>query len=77
MHLSALLGISILPQLARQEEDRDQLVYLRLSGFEPTRSIAVIRHLQRYQSRGAEQFLALLRQHTSEKHGKAAEEAPR
>ena len=25
------------------------------------REIAVIRHLQRYQSRGAEQFLALLR----------------
>jgi LysR family hydrogen peroxide-inducible transcriptional activator len=61
------LGISILPQLARQEHDRD-LVYLRLTGFEPTRDLAVIRHLQRYQSRGAEQFLALLRQHTRERN---------
>lgn len=55
------LGISILPQLARQEHDRDNLVYLRLTGSQPTRELAVIRHLQRYQSRGAEQFLELLR----------------
>lgn len=66
--VSTGLGISILPQLARQEDDRD-LVYLRLTGAEPTRDLAVIRHLQRYQSRGAEQFLALLREHTKEKHG--------
>lgn len=64
------LGISILPQIARQEHDRD-LVYLRLTGAEPTRSLAVIRHMQRYQSRGAEQFLALLRKHTQEHHGNA------
>jgi LysR family hydrogen peroxide-inducible transcriptional activator len=64
-------GISILPQLARQEHDED-LVYLRLTGSQPTRDIAVIRHMQRYQSRGAEQFLALLREHTREKHGTAA-----
>jgi LysR family hydrogen peroxide-inducible transcriptional activator len=61
------LGISILPQLARQEHDRD-LVYLRLTGAEPTRSLAVIRHMQRYQSRGAEQFLTVLRQYAREKH---------
>jgi len=54
------LGISILPQIARQEHDRD-LVYLRLTGSEPSRELAVVRHLQRYQSRGAEEFLALLR----------------
>lgn len=56
-------GISILPQVARLPEDRDTLTYLRLSGSAPTREIGVIRHLQRYQSRGAEQFLALLRDH--------------
>ncbi|MDB6094665.1 MAG: transcriptional regulator, LysR family [Verrucomicrobia bacterium] len=56
-------GISILPQVARRPEDRDTLNYLRLSGSAPTREIAVIRHLQRYQSRGAEQFLTLLREH--------------
>ncbi len=66
------LGISILPQLARQEYEQD-LVYLRLTGSEPTRDLAVIRHMQRYQSRGAEQFLALLREHTREKHGNVAE----
>ena len=54
-------GISILPQVAQLPEDRGTLTYLRLTGSTPTREIAVIRHLQRYQSRGAEQFLALLR----------------
>lgn len=63
------LGISILPQLARQEDDKDTLVYLRLTGAQPTRDLAVIRHLQRYQSRGAEQFLNLLRTYTRDKHG--------
>lgn len=62
------LGISILPQLARQENDRDNLVYLRLTGLQPTRDLAVVRHLQRYQSRGAEQFLTLLREHAREHH---------
>jgi len=57
------LGISLLPQLARLPDDRDSLTYLRITGSEPTRDLVVIRHLQRYQSRGAEQFLSLLRQH--------------
>lgn len=57
------LGISLLPQLARLPDDRETLTYLRLTGSAPTRDLVVIRHLQRYQSRGAEQFLALLRQH--------------
>ncbi len=56
------LGISLLPQLARLPDDRDSLTYLRLTGSEPTRELVVIRHLQRYQSRGAEQFLTLLRE---------------
>lgn len=57
------LGISLLPQIARLPDDRDTLTYLRLTGTAPTRQLAVIRHLQRYQSRGAELFLTLLRQH--------------
>ena len=61
--VSSGLGISLLPQLARQAEDRESLTYLRLTGSEPTRELVVIRHLQRYQSRGAEQFLSLLREH--------------
>jgi len=57
------LSISLLPQLARLPDDRESLIYLRLTGSEPTRELVVIRHLQRYQSRGAEQFLTLLRKH--------------
>lgn len=57
------LGISILPQLARVQDDEGSLTYLRLTGSEPTREIAVIRHLQRYQSRGVQQFLSLLHDH--------------
>lgn len=59
------LGISILPQLARLPDDRGTLIYLKLSGSAPTRELAVVRHLQRYQSRGAEQFLSLLREDVS------------
>lgn len=62
LFVSLGLGISILPQLARQPRDHETLTYLRLTGTEPTREIAVIRHLQRYQSRGAEQFIAALRE---------------
>lgn len=37
------LGISILPQIARQPHDKD-LVYLRLTGSEPTRELAAALH---------------------------------
>ncbi len=62
LFISLGLGISILPQLARQPDDADGITYLRITGTQPTREIVVIRHLQRYQSRGAEQFLTLLRE---------------
>src|SRR5687767_169195 len=61
--ISSGLGISLLPQLARLPDDRDALTYLKLTGSEPTRELVVIRHLQRYQSRGAQQFLTVLRQY--------------
>ena len=61
------LGISILPEVARRPDDRGVLTYLRLTGTAPTRELAIIRHLQRYQSRGAEQFLTLLREHARPK----------
>jgi LysR family hydrogen peroxide-inducible transcriptional activator len=60
------VGISILPQVARDPADEANLVYIALSGGSPTRELAVIRHLQRYQSRGAEQFLTLLRERAAE-----------
>jgi LysR family hydrogen peroxide-inducible transcriptional activator len=54
-------GVSILPRVAQSPEDEQTLKYLHLHGSAPTRELAVFRHLQRYQSRGAEQFLAVLR----------------
>jgi LysR family hydrogen peroxide-inducible transcriptional activator len=58
------VGISILPQATITPEDRSSLICRALSGRSPTREIGVIRHQLRYQSRGAEQFLSLLREHT-------------
>lgn len=66
------LGISLLPELARQQDDRDTLTYLRLTGSQPTRELVVIRHLQRYQSRGAEQFLTLLREQVGQRERNGA-----
>src|SRR5580658_2633656 len=59
-------GISILPAGARSDGDRDTLAYVTLSDAEPNREIAVLKHMQRYQSRGAEQFLALVREGPAE-----------
>ncbi len=67
--VAAGLSISLLPQLARLPDDQEGLTYLRLTGSEPTRELVVIRHLQRYQSRGAEQFISLLRQHVQVQSG--------
>jgi LysR family hydrogen peroxide-inducible transcriptional activator len=58
-------AISILPQVTRSASDKDSLLYIKLSGSEPVRELGIIRHLQRYQSRGAEQFLELLREAAS------------
>ncbi|MDE3084654.1 MAG: LysR family transcriptional regulator, partial [Verrucomicrobiota bacterium] len=54
-------GLSILPKMARAPGDEKSLVYKPLAGRTPVREIGVLRHMQRYQSRGAEQFLAVLR----------------
>jgi LysR family hydrogen peroxide-inducible transcriptional activator len=63
-------GISILPQVDRLPEDRDTLTYLRLAGSAPSRELVIIRHLQRYQSRGAEQFLGILRDYVRTEQGR-------
>jgi len=55
-------GISILPRGARADGDADSLVYVTLADAEPVREIVVLRHMQRYQTRGAEQFLSLVRE---------------
>lgn len=57
------VGISILPQVALGAEDRSRLIVKTFADRNPTRQIGVIRHMQRYQSLGAEQFIGLLREH--------------
>jgi LysR family hydrogen peroxide-inducible transcriptional activator len=54
-------GISILPRIAFKPEDKKTLVYRELGGRAPIREVVVIRHMQRYQTMGAEQFLKILR----------------
>ncbi|HMD62032.1 MAG TPA: LysR substrate-binding domain-containing protein [Opitutaceae bacterium] len=65
-------GISILPRGARSADDADSLVYVTLADAEPYREIVVIRHMQRYQTRGAEQFLSLVREASGEAAAPAA-----
>jgi len=55
------LGISILPQITREPERDKGIVYRRLSGRSPQREMALVRHPQRYQSRGSALFLEELR----------------
>ncbi len=64
-------GISILPSGARSEEDDGALAYVTMEDAKPIREIVVLRHMQRYQSRGAEQFLGLLRERRAESAAKA------
>ena len=59
-------GISILPRIACNPEDRRTLVYRELSGRAPTREVVIVRHLQRYQTKGAELFLKVLREAVAE-----------
>jgi LysR family hydrogen peroxide-inducible transcriptional activator len=54
-------GISILPRIAIRPDDKKSLVYRELSGRVPTREVLIVRHLQRYQTKGTELFLQVLR----------------
>jgi LysR family hydrogen peroxide-inducible transcriptional activator len=53
-------GISILPRGTRAADDSG-VVYRELADATPSRDLVIIRHLQRYQSRGAMAFIRLLR----------------
>lgn len=64
------LGVSILPRGVRAPEDKKTLVYLEIEDGSPQRELVIARHLQRYQSRGSEQFLALLREQFGEHAGR-------
>jgi LysR family hydrogen peroxide-inducible transcriptional activator len=54
-------GISILPRIAILPNDKKSLVFRELSGRVPSREVLIVRHLQRYQTKGAEFFLQVLR----------------
>ncbi len=55
-------GISILPNVAREPGDSKELAYKTLAGHSPTRELALIRHTLRFQSRGSQQFISVLRE---------------
>ncbi len=59
-------GISILPRIAILPNDKKNLVFRELSGRVPSREVLIVRHLQRYQTKGAELFLQVLRMVVSE-----------
>jgi LysR family hydrogen peroxide-inducible transcriptional activator len=55
------MGISILPRIVCKPEDKTALVFRELTGRVPMREVVIVRHLQRYQTKGAELFLKVLR----------------
>jgi LysR family hydrogen peroxide-inducible transcriptional activator len=55
-------GISLLPELAQQSDGTGRIVYRRLSGEQPQRTIGVIWHKHYFHSPLAERFLAELRE---------------
>jgi LysR family hydrogen peroxide-inducible transcriptional activator len=54
-------GISILPRISIRPDDNKNLVYREIGGRVPTREVLIVRHLQRYQTKGTELFLQVLR----------------
>jgi LysR family transcriptional regulator, hydrogen peroxide-inducible genes activator len=54
-------GISILPRIAIRPDDKKTLVYREIGDQVPTREVLVVRHQLRYQTKGAELFLQMLR----------------
>jgi LysR family hydrogen peroxide-inducible transcriptional activator len=54
-------GISLIPQMARELDTNPTRVYRSLSGDKPTRTIAMVWHKQRFQSRVFQRFVAWMR----------------
>jgi len=57
------VGVSVLPQITRSPSDADSLVYITLADEKPYRELAVIRHMQRFQSRGVALFMTILKEY--------------
>jgi len=57
------VGVSVLPQITLSPSDEDSLVYITLADEKPYRELAVIRHMQRFQSRGVALFMTILKEY--------------
>jgi LysR family hydrogen peroxide-inducible transcriptional activator len=57
------LGISLLPEMATRHRANKDIVYRRMAGPGPSRTLAVIWRKHRYHSVAAERFLDVLRAH--------------
>jgi LysR family transcriptional regulator, hydrogen peroxide-inducible genes activator len=55
------LGITLLPEMATRRSASKGIVYRRLTGDVPSRTIAAIRHKHRYHSGSGQRFLDVLR----------------
>jgi LysR family transcriptional regulator, hydrogen peroxide-inducible genes activator len=55
-------GVSVLPQIAIEPGDEKTLAFLRLAERDPQRDLAIVRHQLRYQTKGAQQFIEVLRE---------------
>ncbi len=58
-------GISLLPAMAQKADKTNRLPYRRLSGSQPTRTLAVIRRKHRSSSLAVERFIAQLKKECS------------
>jgi LysR family hydrogen peroxide-inducible transcriptional activator len=66
------LGVSLLPRMAAAADRGGPRAYRPLAGGGPRRTLAVVRHRQRYLSRTAERFIARLREAVRESGWTAA-----
>ncbi|KAB2647563.1 MAG: LysR family transcriptional regulator [Verrucomicrobiota bacterium] len=57
------VGVSVLPQITKAPSDDSSLVYITLADEKPYRELAVIRHMQRFQSRGVALFMTILKEY--------------
>ncbi|MDX2186583.1 MAG: LysR family transcriptional regulator [Opitutaceae bacterium] len=60
-------GVSVLPQIAVEPDDHKTLAFLRLAERDPQRDLALVRHQLRYQTKGVQQFIEVLRLVLAEK----------
>ncbi|MCH9653919.1 MAG: LysR family transcriptional regulator [Planctomycetes bacterium] len=56
------LGISLIPEMAKNIDKSKKVKYLSLSGIKPTRTIVLVTHPQRYQSNLVKAFIANIKE---------------